>query len=1165
MKIPNESLYENLKAFKSKYYLNKLLKGSLVFLTILLVAFLTFNLLEYYGHFDGWIRAFFYFSFVSITFILGLIWIIFPIYQLLNSNKLLSDQEAAVQIGKLIPKVSDKLLNTLQLTQLNTSINPLITASIAQKSKELSVFNFAEVVRINENKKYLKFLLPPLLIVVLVFTFLPKLFKQGTERIIHYNKDFLSEAPFEFVLQNRSLDVFKKENLALRLKLVGSNTLPKNAYIIINNRKLKMEIIEENTYTYQFNNIEEKINFQFEAAGFYSKNYVIDPKLRPNLLFFDVSLIYPNYLNKKQENLNNIGNLLIPEGTKITWQFQTEDCNNLSLAFSDQKILKGNKKLFSKTFELSSIIKKSVDYSVEMDNKFGKSKEKITYNISVIKDQFPSIEVNQIKDTSLYHFLAFSGLLTDDYGLSELTFSYQIQRNVNISFSSDFVEKPTANPHKTIKIKISPNQNNQRFYYEWEIDSLQLKAGESLNYYFTVWDNDGINGRKPTRSQVFDWKMPSRVEVEKVLSENESATESQISETEKKAQQLKKEVKKLDQKLKGKRQLQWEDKKEIEELLKKQKTLQQELQQMQEKHQELANKKDRFDKTNERIAEKTKLLQEIMNNILDDETKKMYQELNKLLQEKNKDNEIKDMLEKLKQKDANIEKELDRALEMFKQLKFESKVENIKDKLAELAKKQEDLSDKTLDKQNKKDNDNDKNKLEQKDDNSEEKNNPSKEKDRQEELKKEQKELEKEFESVKKELNELEKLNSELENKNELGNIENDTLEISKKQEKSSEELNNKNNKKAAQEQIKAAAEMEKLSKKMEKLQQSQESQQNEENAEDLRAILDNLLHLSFEQEDIMKSFKNISQTDPRFVTLSQKQIKIKDDSKVVEDSLFALSKRVFQIQSFINKELENMKNYMSEASTLIKARKPDFAASKQQFAMTSMNNLASMLMDVLKQMQDQQQEQKGNASGKMKAKSKKQNKGNKPSLSSLQKSLNKQMEEIKKGSLKGKQLAESLAKMAQQQEQIRKMLDENGQTKDKNGKPNGKTGNEEGGGKQGDNTNQIKKEMEKSESDIVNKQLTQETLNRQQEILNRLLEHEKAQIEREMSEEREAKNAKNENKNIPHSLKQYLIERQKQVELIKTIPPSLNPYYKNEANEYFQQLNKINKPNLKQ
>jgi hypothetical protein len=114
--------------------------------------------------------------------------------------------------------------------------------------------------------------------------------------------------------------------------------------------------------------------------------------------------------------------------------------------------------------------------------------------------------------------------------------------------------------------------------------------------------------------------------------------------------------------------------------------------------------------------------------------------------------------------------------------------------------------------------------------------------------------------------------------------------------------------------------------------------------------------------------------------------------------------------------------------------------------------------------------------------------------------------------------------------------------------------GKEEGGSGAGGIKKMIEK-MEETETDLVNKLLSNETMKRQQEILTRLLESEKAEKEREMDEKRQSNEAKNENLSNPSQFLTYKRQREKEIELLKTVPPSLNSFYKGKVNAYFNQL----------
>ena len=96
---------------------------------------------------------------------------------------------------------------------------------------------------------------------------------------------------------------------------------------------------------------------------------------------------------------------------------------------------------------------------------------------------------------------------------------------------------------------------------------------------------------------------------------------------------------------------------------------------------------------------------------------------------------------------------------------------------------------------------------------------------------------------------------------------------------------------------------------------------------------------------------------------------------------------------------------------------------------------------------------------------------------------------------------------------------------------------------------------MEQNELDLVNKRLTDQLIRRQEEIMTRLLEAENAQKERELDDEREAEQSKTIERNIPEAFEEYIKAKEKEIELLKTVPLKLNPYYKKEVNEYFSRL----------
>jgi hypothetical protein len=1110
-KNPYEQIQQKLRAYKQKYYKNMLLKGLMLTTSALTASFVLVNGIEYIGNFNSWVRAILFFSFLSFAGFAIYHWIITPVLKLFNLNQPLSNQEAAIQIGKYFPEISDRLLNVLQLGQLNGSQTDLIAASIEQKARTISPIDFQAAIDYTENKRYLRYVIPPVLVLLLLASIIPQLFTETTPRLIYYSKTFVPKAPFSFQVDENQLIVFKNEDFRLDLQLIGS-ALPSEAYVLYGDRRIKMDQSARGKFSFTFKNVQKDISFSIEASGFSSKDYLLRVQERPNMSNFVAFLDYPAYLRKPDEKLTNTGNLVVPQGTVVRWVFNTQQTEQLMVKFQGDSMMQAQKS-GSNTFEFTKKAMQSAPYTIQLKNQYSQNKDVIEYYLNVIPDEYPSINLRQLKDTTLYNFITVAGNISDDYGISRLELKYRVVKK----------GKTPDSQYSSIKINFNPNLISQGYYQEFNVENFGLSQGDKLEYFVQVWDNDGVSGAKSSKTTTQEFGIPDKQEFAKEIEKSASSAKNQIAKALQKAEELKKNINDLQDRLKGKKKLSWQDKQALEELLKRREELTKEIQELQKQNEILNRKQERFGERDQEIAEKAEQLNQLIEELLDEDSKKLYEELNKLLQQELQNpNNLQSILEEMEKQEKNIARELDRALEMFKKLQMEQKIREAIDNLQELSKQQKELAEQTKE-----------NAL------------------LQQELKEKQQELNQKFEQQQKDLKQIEELAKELQRQDEQNRMEdmkNDQQQVEQKQKESLQQLEQNQNQKASELQRNAAQKMQQMSQKMQQMQQSAEAKQQVEDYNALRQILENLVKLSFDQENLMTQFKGVRQEDPRFIELGQQQLRIKDNAKIVEDSLIALSKRVFQIKSFVTREVSDMNDYINQSLEEIKKRNNTVAAGKQQFAMRSINNLALMLDDVLHQMQQQMGQQMGG----MQLVNKKRKERQQQSLSEMQQSLNQQIQELMKSGKSGKEMSEQLAKLAAQQELIRKALRKatEGKSTDKNSKKeNGKDGS-------GGDIAKLLEEMEKTEEDLVNRRLTQELIQRQKEIMTRLLESEKALREREQDEQRESERAKEKYRTSPNPYSDYLKEKAKQIELLKTVPPSLNPYYKQEVNEYFKRMN---------
>jgi hypothetical protein len=485
-----------------------------------------------------------------------------------------------------------------------------------------------------------------------------------------------------------------------------------------------------------------------------------------------------------------------------------------------------------------------------------------------------------------------------------------------------------------------------------------------------------------------------------------------------------------------------------------------------------------------------------------------------------------------------MKKQLDRSLEMLKRLQVNEKIDDAEKELRELAKEQEELKDKI-----------DKKELTN------------------EEGAKEQEKLNARFDELKKKFEELKRLDKDLDRPMGMEKAFEKEDKIDSEMKDAKEQLGQNKQKKAGESQKGAAEDMKKMADELDQMQQQANQQQQQEDIDALRNILESLMRLSFDQEDVLLRMARISDNDPAYRRYGRAQRRIVDDTKIVRDSLEALAKRQPKIASFIDRELNDIATNHVGALDDIAERRRRETSSKQQLVMTSYNNLALLLNESLQSMQQQMQSMMegsgscNNPGGKGKPKP-----GSGMSPGDMKQMLKQQLEQMQKGMNEGGKSPgdkpgnepgskpgeggqgmmglgnKQIAKMAAEQTAIRQRLEQLRNEMNKDGKGSGNA------------LNPLIKELEQQERDLINKRVNQSMINRQKEILTRLLESEKAMMERGLDEKRESKSGKNMENGNQIRFDEYNKQKMRQIELLKPADPALNKYYRDKANEYFNQ-----------
>lgn len=1125
---------QRLNEFRKKYYINQIIKGSLVLLllfsSILFVAILSEGIFGFSSTVRTGIAGFLG---VAVAGVLG--WMVIrPIIKLTRIAPGINDFQIADMVKSHFPEINDKLTNLLQLKN-KTQNHELAMAAIDQKTNQVVPVKLSSAIDFNVNRKYLLYLLIPILLYLIFYFANPSFLSQSGHRLLNFTEEFVPAPPYQIEISGVENEMVAGQDFEVKIKVNGEQ-LPEELFMFIRddanegNQFVDYQLRETAPGEYEYLLAEVKDDFSFFVGNEEVKSdaFGIDVLKRPFIRQFQATIVYPSYTGKAPERLDpNVGDFKVLKGSRVSWEMVAEgDVVEAKFVSQNSELIleesNGAYKLTKKMMEpLAYFLSLRSDESVlNIDT--------VKYKVGIIPDRFPSVYVFSPTEELMVDLdpqLPMELEIADDFGFSKMSLFYRFSKSGGTnSVTQDFQEFPLTISNKVLLQPLS---------YNIDLTQIGMLEGDEAEFYIKVWDNDGIAGPKASTSGTLKIVYPTLDAKYDEINQDQEQVKEELENLREKSKELQEAYQKMQEKLLEQRNLSFDDKKEMQRMIEEHKQMLEQIEaaqkQLEESKEKLEENSMMSEQTRENFEDLNKMLEELQN----EEVEKLLEEIEKKME--NLDPELlQEQLEQLKSNDIDLKKSLERTLELLKQLEVQQKIDELRNKIENLESKQELLNDQLENAETPEELD---------------------------EISDRQENLDEQMEEIQKDLEELGEMKSDTESADEeqMDDLEEKADETREEMQEASEgmeeasekmEEGGRKNKQEAQEKMDGASEsqqgakkkLEEMSESLSSMQMQMQQQQDQQNLEDLRELLENLLKLSFDQEDLKEEVRGVRFNDPSLKERSREQKKLQDDMGLIRDSLEALASRMFQIEKFVLDESQSITENMQMSQTFFRNKQVPMVVYHQQTAMTSVNNLANMLSNAMQQLQ---QSMKNSQAGQAMCPKPGDNPSQMQSISKQQQKLNQMMEQMmQQGEQEGGQ---QMSEMAGQQEQIRKQLQEAQQ------KMQG-----EGGKPLGD-LDKVMQDMIDSEEDLRNRQLTHETMMRQQQILSRLLQADQSIRERELDDKRESKTGRELERTAPDELTQEEFQNRVRQELLKSNQLEYSPDFMILIEEYYKKLEGIN------
>jgi hypothetical protein len=974
---------------------------------------------------------------------------------------------------------------------------------------------------------------------------------------VHYSRP----APFQLLVQPGDTRVIMGDSLDISIRAVGDQ-IPESVQLEMRREgeTRVSTVVLERGVSDEFVHVEETIRDAFSyrvvAGRVETDRYRVEVSERPFVRDFLLTLTPPAYTRLPSRTLpSNVGDLTAYAGTRVevdllpssaidSARILFESSTPVELLVSGDRVSGG--------FEVT----RDDEYHFALVESSGLTNNRpIEYRVQRQYDQHPAITILKPNPTAeLTDELAvdLEARISDDFGFTGLTLHYRLSESAFGEPQQEFSRVVLADPEPLVL--------DQIVGYRWPLDQLpeiDLVPGDVLEYYLEIADNDGYIGRKRTASAVHVLRFPSLAERFDQLDERQDEVSGELESLIEDAREVKDSFEQLRDELRRKQESDWTDQRQLDRLKEQQEQLEQRADELSNQVGAMVDQMEMQElvspETLEQFEELKRVFDEINSPELDEALKRLQEAMMQL--------DLSEMQRSIGDVEFNEEQfleRLERALELFKRLRTEQKLEEAARRAEDLAQRQEQIRDKTKDLAERDDQvDGDEPPQESPEDSRDTTERPEGQSEEdpsgsEDDRLREQDDLAEEQDRSATDMESLEQLMEQIqEQMEEIRSAPQEEMEqlmqqvgqqnLDQQMQQNADEIRQGQLDQAQQGQQQMQQSLQQMAQQLQQMQEQMSGDQMRQNMAGLRRALDDVLTLSLEQEQLRDGVREVASREAGLRRFTQQQSELHEGLSTVSDSLVEMARSIPQMSREIQVHAGQASLDMDRAVEEMVERRGPQAVAYQKSAMTNLNELALLLSDLMQNLQNQQSGVGGMSMQQMIEQLQQ--------MAGDQQQLNEQIQQML-NEMQGARLSpdaqQRLEQMARQQEALRRQLEEMGQ--DAPSAADQLLGDLE----------QIARQMEESIEEMQQRSVDSRTVRRQQEILTRLLNAQRSIRERGKERRREGRTGEDVARESPSELTPDERADQLRRELLDALESGYSADYEELIRRYFEVLQEI-------
>jgi len=1030
------------------------------------------------------------------------------------------DETLAAKVGQRVPSILDRLLNALQLSKLLKENREGYSQDLAQEAvgrvaHDLETVDVRSVERNHGVKRALKISAGAVVVAMVVYVAGSGTLFASLYRLSNPSKDFPRPLPFQLLVTPGDTKALKGDTVQVEITAQGRMPAKVRLSAKADSRSeaedYDLQADQDSVFRFALGPVRESMEYWAESGPVSAGPYRLTVRERPFIRSLQAKVIPPAY-SKLPVTFGeaNVGDVTALTGSKVELSVETNmdlaqgwmdvDSSSEELKRQDMEVL-GNR--LHGSFSLSG----DFQYQIRlMDPEGITDRDPIWYRVTGIPDREPSVKIVQPSgdvEISGAMVLPLLAEAEDDFGISRMELRFHRTSTV------DPADVP-LDDYDTRELKCQVDEDGvTRCDEPWDLSPMDLLPDDQVSFYVEAWDNDQVTGPKMARSDVLTIRFPSLEDLYAETEKKQDDMGSDLVETMQAAKELSETMQEITEEWKRNPEMTWEEQQRLQDVMQRQEQLAKTVDDIAQQMKEMVQSIQENSLFTKETLEKYMELQELFERVATPELKEAMKKLAEALQKQNPEDLLKAM-ENFQLTQEDFLKQLDRSLNILKQMELEMKMDELVKRADELLKRQDSVNQQ----------------LEETSDNQSMKDLASKE----DAMSKDMEALEKEFQKAQEMAKELMGQSPK-----EMKDIDDflDQEQLPTEMQTMSGMMSSQQSSSCKNKGQKISSSLNQLSQMMKQAGESITQQKMDQLLAALERETANLLRLSFTQENLLQNGEDMAVSSPRFDDVAERQQDVRSGLQRVADSVYAIARETFFISPQIGAAMGEAMRKMDEGIDDCTRRDGRQLSQDGRAAMGALNRTAMLLQQSASQMSQSCSSTGGEEMMKKMSEMTCQQQGLNNSTMSLFQG-NQGMYSLQEQA-EMKRLA---AQQAQIQQSLQQIASEAGEAKEMLGR-----------------LDEVGKQMGDVVNDLKEMNLNERTLQRQEKILTRLLDAQRSVREREYSPKRESRTGEDVARQSPLMQNPHTDAESLRQDLLKALEGHYVRDYEHLIRQYFDAL----------